>query len=56
MHAKMEVNFVIMKFTPVSGHNGDESKKLKIKFFAILAINVGCFINIFSVLLKVMFC
>ena len=42
MHAKIEINFVIMKFTPVSGHTGDQSKKLKIKFI------LNCFTNVIS--------
>ena len=32
MHTKMKVNFVVMNFTHVSGHNGAQSKKLKLKF------------------------
>ena len=32
MHTKMKVNFVVMHFTHVSGHNGAQSNKLKLKF------------------------
>ena len=59
IHAKMEVYFVVMKFTQVSGKIGSYiDKKQKFKFrqnaftnvvYALLTINMGCLINIFTV-------
>ena len=46
MHAKMEVYFVIMQFTKVSGHNGAKTKKQKFKF------RQNCFANVVSHLKK----
>ena len=42
MPAKMEVNFVVMQFTHVSGHNGALSEKLKLNFIQ------NCFANVIS--------
>ena len=41
MHAKMDVNFVVMHFTHVSGHKGAYSKKKwKIKLRQNCSVNV----------------
>ena len=42
MHAKMEVNFVVMQYTHVFGHDGALSKKLQLKF------RQNCFANVVS--------